>query len=54
MPMVIDTHRNIGFLTLGIYLILTGVTAFAPGLHIPSIALSVIAIISGIFILLGR
>ena len=52
--MIIDIHRNIGFLSLGIYLILTGVTALAPGLAIPSIALSVIALISGIFILLGR
>jgi hypothetical protein len=45
---------NIGFLLLAIYLILVGITALIPSVVIPAIVLGVIALISGIFILIGR
>ncbi|MFI0435259.1 MAG: hypothetical protein ACH350_05965 [Parachlamydiaceae bacterium] len=45
---------NIGFLLLAIYLILIGLTAIVPALAIPSIVMSILALISGIFILMGR
>lgn len=45
---------NIGFLLLAIYLILVGIVAIVPGVGIPGIVLGIIALISGIFILLGR
>ncbi len=45
--------KNIGFLLLAIWLILTGLSAFIPmgGL---GIILSILAIAAGIFILIGR
>lgn len=45
--------RNIGFLLLAIWLILTGLASFIPmgGL---GVILSILAIVAGIFILLGR
>lgn len=46
--------RNIGFLLLAIYLILVGIVSLATGLVIPPVVLGVLAIISGIFILIGR
>lgn len=46
-------QRNIGFLLLAIYLILIGIISIA-GLAIPPIVLGVLALISGIFILIGR
>lgn len=45
---------NIGFILLAIYLILIGITAFIPGLSIPQVAFSILALLSGIFILIGR
>lgn len=45
--------RNIGFLLLSIWLILTGLTAFVPMAGIAPI-LAVLAIAAGIFILIGR
>lgn len=45
--------NNIGFLLLAIYLIVVGIatlTAFA----VPAILLGVLALIAGIFILIGR
>lgn len=45
--------RNIGMLLLAIYLILIGIMAIA-GLAIPSILLGILALVSGIFILIGR
>ena len=45
---------NIGFLLLAIYLILIGLIALIPAFVIPSIVLSILALISGIFILIGR
>jgi hypothetical protein len=52
--MKIDFPRNIGLLLLAIYLILVGITALIPGLAIPSIVYGILALISGIFILIGR
>ncbi|QLH35756.1 MAG: hypothetical protein HWD61_06140 [Parachlamydiaceae bacterium] len=45
---------NIGFLLLAIYLILVGLVSIIPSLAIPGIVLGIIALISGIFILIGR
>lgn len=44
---------NIGFLLLAIYLILVGLIAIF-GFAIPSIVTGILALIAGIFILLGR
>ncbi len=52
--MKIDFPRNIGFLLLAIYLILVGIIALIPAFAIPSIVLGIIALVSGIFILIGR
>lgn len=43
---------NIGFLLLGIYLILVGLSVF--GLAIPAMVTAIIALLAGIFILVGR
>jgi hypothetical protein len=45
--------RNIGMLLLAIYLILVGIIAIA-GLAIPPVLTSVLALLAGIFILIGR
>lgn len=45
--------RNIGFLLLAIWLILTGLSAFI-SMGALSIILAVLAIAAGIFILIGR
>ena len=44
---------NIGFLLLAIYLILIGIVSLA-GVAIPGLILGILALISGIFILIGR
>ncbi len=44
---------NIGMLLLAIYLILVGVISIA-AVAIPSIVMGVLALIAGIFILIGR
>lgn len=44
---------NIGMLLLAIYLILVGITGLV-GAAIPGIILAILALISGIFILIGR
>lgn len=44
---------NIGFLLLAIYLILVGIIAVG-AIAIPSIVLGILALVSGIFILMGR
>ncbi len=46
-------NRNIGFLLLAIWLILTGLSAFIPmgGL---GVILALLAIAAGVFILIGR
>ena len=45
---------NIGFLLLAIYLILVGLTALIAAFVIPSILLGILALLAGIFILIGR
>lgn len=45
--------KNIGMLLLAIWLILTGVIVLA-GVAIPGIIMGILALISGIFILIGR
>lgn len=46
--------RNIGFLLLAIYLIIIGLMTIVGGLAIPPIVMGILALASGIFILLGR
>lgn len=46
--------NNIGMLLLSIYLIVVGITMLVAGLAIPPIIIGVLAIASGIFLLLGR
>jgi hypothetical protein len=45
---------NIGFILLAIYLILVGLVALIPSLAIPPIVMGVIALLAGVFILIGR
>ncbi len=45
--------KNIGFLLLSIYLILVGLGLLA-AIAIPSVVLGLLALASGIFILIGR
>lgn len=52
--MKIEFIRNIGFLLLAVYLILVGIMALIPALAIPSIVYGIIALASGIFILIGK
>ena len=52
--MAISLISNIGFILLAVYLILVGLIAIAPGIAIPSIVLGIIALVSGIFILIGK
>jgi len=52
--MKIDFQRNIGFILLAVYLILIGLTGLMPGIAIPTIVLAILALVSGIFILIGR
>ena len=46
--------RNIGMLLLAIYLILIGITVLIAGIAIPPVLTGVIALVAGIFILIGR
>ena len=45
---------NIGMLLLAIYLILVGITAIVPTLAIPGIVFGVLALASGVFLLIGK
>ncbi len=45
--------KNIGMLLLAIWLILTGLAAFIPGLSL-GIIMAILAIAAGAFILIGR
>jgi hypothetical protein len=47
-------QSNIGLILLAVYLILVGIVALMPGLAIPTIIFGVLALLAGIFILLGR
>ena len=46
-------QKNIGFLLLAIYLILVGLIGIG-GVMIPTLVTGIIALLSGIFILIGR
>jgi hypothetical protein len=46
--------KNIGFLLLAIWLILTGLAAFIPAVAGLGVVMSILAIAAGVFILLGR
>jgi hypothetical protein len=46
--------KNLGMLLLAIWLILTGLIAFVPSIGGLGIILSILAIIAGVLILLGR
>ena len=46
--------KNIGFLLLSIWLILTGLAEFVPALAGLGVILAILAIAAGIFILLDR
>lgn len=46
--------KNIGMLLLAIYLILVGITSLVPTLGIPAIVGGILALIAGIFILIGK
>jgi len=45
--------KNIGFILLAVYLILVGISSFTP-IILPSIIIGIIALLAGIFILIGR
>lgn len=45
---------SIGYLLLAIYLILTGISTIVGSLGIPAVVMGLIALIAGVFILLGR
>jgi hypothetical protein len=46
--------KNIGFLMLGIWLILTGLSTFTTALAGMGVILALLALLAGIFILIGR
>lgn len=46
--------RNIGMLLLAIYLILIGLMSLVPAIAIPAIVMGILALIAGIFILIGK
>ena len=52
--MAIAFTRNIGFILLAVYLILVGITTIFPAIAIPAIVEGIIALVAGIFILIGR
>lgn len=45
---------NIGFILLSIYLILIGLTGLIPGFGLPPMVFAILALLAGIFILIGR
>jgi hypothetical protein len=51
--MALFSSWNIGMLALAIYLILVGLTAIA-GLAIPPIAMGILALVAGIFLIIGK
>ena len=46
--------KNIGFILLAVYLILVAITAFFPGVAIPTLVFGIVALLAAIFILIGR
>jgi hypothetical protein len=53
MARVIGFNRSAGMLLLGIYLILVGISGFA-ALGLPSVVMSLLALVAGILIIVGR
>lgn len=51
--MAVVVTRNAGMLLLGIYLLLVGLTGFA-ALGLPPLLTSLVALLAGILILVGR
>lgn len=45
---------NIGMILLAIYLILVGLTAIIPAFVLPPIVFGILALVAGIFILIGK
>lgn len=45
---------NIGFILLAVYLILIGLTTLIPGFVLPAIVMGILALVAGIFILIGK
>lgn len=45
---------SIGFILLAIYLILVGISSIVPKVTIPPIVTGIIALLAGIFILIGK
>ncbi|MBX3709706.1 MAG: hypothetical protein KIT56_05115 [Gammaproteobacteria bacterium] len=52
--MKFDFTNNIGFILLAVYLILIGISGFVTGFMIPAIVFNVLALVAGIFILIGK
>ena len=46
--------KNIGMLLLAIFLIVTGIISLFPALGIPPILAGILALVAGIFILIGK
>lgn len=47
-------NTSIGFLLLAIYLIIVGIVTLVGSIAIPPVVLGVLALVSGILILIGR
>jgi hypothetical protein len=45
---------NLGFILLGAYLILTGLTVLIPSIALPPFVFGVLALVAGICILIGK
>jgi hypothetical protein len=46
--------KNIGMLLLAVYLILAGIMSIFHGILIPAIVMGILALLAGIFILIGK
>jgi hypothetical protein len=46
--------KNVGMLLLAIFLIVTGIISLFPALGIPPILTGILALVAGIFILIGK
>jgi hypothetical protein len=53
MASVVGFNRSAGMLLLGIYLILVGISGFV-ALGLPAVLMSVLALVAGVLILVGR
>ncbi|MBS4163976.1 Uncharacterized protein PRO82_001285 [Candidatus Protochlamydia amoebophila] len=52
--MLFNRSFNIGFFLLAIYLILVGLVSIVKGLDLPPLLMGILALLSGIFILMRR